>query len=66
MAATNVSDLREGMFCSKGAEIGSHQLPPSRVSLHKHILRANYQAYMGEAVFLRWRIFLCQKGLVGR
>ena len=43
---SNVPDLWYVMFCAKGAEIGSHQLPPSRASLHKHILHANYQAYI--------------------
>ena len=42
----NVSELRYLLFCAKGAKIGSHQLPPSRGCLIKHILRANYQAYI--------------------
>ena len=42
----NVSELRYLLFCAKGAEIGSHQLPPSHGCLLKHILRANYQAYV--------------------
>ena len=42
----SVSDLRYGMFCAKGAEIRSHQLPPSHASLQMHIQRANYQAHI--------------------
>ena len=42
----NISDLRYLMFCAKGGEISSHQLPPSHKSLYKHILRANYQAFI--------------------
>ena len=43
---SSVSDLRYGMFCAKGARFASHLLPPSRSSLRKHILHANYQAYI--------------------
>ena len=46
LKVNNVSELRYLLFCAKGAEIGSHQLPPSRGCLIKHILRANYQAYI--------------------
>ena len=42
----SVSDLRYGMFCAKGAEITSHQLPPSQASLKMHTIRANYQAHI--------------------
>ena len=41
---TDVNELRYAMFCAKKSELESHQLPPCRHCLFKHILRANYQA----------------------
>ena len=40
---TKVNDLRYQLFCSRRAEIESHQLPPCRNCLVKHAKRANYQ-----------------------
>ena len=41
---TNINDLRYSLFCAKKGDIDSHQLPPCKDTLHKHMLRANYQA----------------------
>jgi hypothetical protein len=41
---TDINNLRYNLFCSKKGEIESHQLPPCKDSLQKHIDRANYQA----------------------
>ena len=41
-----MSELRYLLFCAEGAALSSHQLPPSIGCLKKHILRANYQAYI--------------------
>ena len=41
---TCVNDARYKLFCAKNGEVESHQLPPCKDSLRKHILRANYQA----------------------
>lgn len=41
---TCVNDARYELFCAKNGEVESHQLPPCKDSLRKHILRANYQA----------------------
>ena len=43
-SSTNVNDLRYDIFCAKRGEIESHQLPPCRDCLEKHVQRANYQA----------------------
>ena len=40
----DINSVRYNLFCSKKGEIESHQLPPCKDSLHKHIDRANYQA----------------------
>ena len=42
----DVSELRYLLFCAKGDEVGSHQLPPSQGCLQKHILRSNYQSFV--------------------
>ena len=39
-----INARRYKLFCSKKGEIDSNQLPPCRDCLHKHLLRANYQA----------------------
>ena len=39
-----VNDLRYILFSSKKGEIDAHQLPTCADALHKHCLRANYQA----------------------
>ena len=43
-ATTSINDLRYNIFCAKKGEIESHQLPPCKDTLYKHIKRANYQA----------------------
>ena len=40
----NVNKARYNLFCSKNGQVESHQLPPCQDCLHKHTLRANYQA----------------------
>ena len=40
-----VNDTRYKLFC-KNQNLQSHQLPPSRAALQKHLQRANYQAYV--------------------
>ena len=42
-----ISELRYFIFfCAKSGDIGSNQPPPSRQSLHTHVLRACYQTYI--------------------
>ena len=41
---TDVNKLRYAIFCAKGGEVESQQLPPCGDTLQKHILRTNYQA----------------------
>ena len=43
---SDISELRYLIFCAKSGGIGSNQLPPSRQSLHTHVLRACYQTYI--------------------
>lgn len=43
-ATTNVNLLRYHLFCARKGEIESHQLPPCKDSLKKHVQRANFQA----------------------
>ena len=42
--ALEVNDLRYHLFCEKKGAIESHQLPPCKDCLIKHIMRGNYQA----------------------
>ena len=39
-----INDLTYHLFCCSNGEIESHQLPPCRDCLYKHVLHANYQA----------------------
>ena len=48
---SDINECRYRMFCTKKGEIDSHQLPPSRDCLRKHIERANYQTCI-------WRLSL--------
>ena len=43
-STTNIDELRYNLFCARKGGIESHQLPPCKDCLQKHILRANYQA----------------------
>lgn len=45
-----VNDARYKLFCAKNGEVESHQLPPCKDCLRKHILRSNYQA--GQFIFV--------------
>ena len=40
-----MNDLRYTLFC-KSRNIQSHQLPPTRGALAKHVQRANYQTFV--------------------
>ena len=40
----SVDDLRYQYFCNRRTQ--SHQLPPTADALRKHVIRANYQAYI--------------------
>lgn len=41
---SDVNQLRYNLFCSRKGETESHQLPPCKDSLTKHVQRANFQA----------------------
>ena len=41
---SNINELRYRLFCLKRGDVESNQLPPCNDTLHKHALRANYQA----------------------
>lgn len=41
---SDINELRYRLFCLKRGDVDSNQLPPCNDTLHKHSLRANYQA----------------------
>ena len=43
-STTNIDELRYNLFCTRKGDIESHQLPPCKDCLQKHILCASYQA----------------------
>ena len=56
--------LRYAMFCAKKGELESHQLPPCRHCLYKHILRANYQAFVWKSCLVACPIIPSPVGYV--
>ena len=42
----DINELHYAKFCAKPDKIESHQLPPCRDSLQKHIRRVNYQSFV--------------------